>query len=79
MKKLIFGFLFFASLLFAQNLGDNPQKVKDAYVDCTLYARELAKENLELKSTLTQIEKDLKRIETKDQLDSLKIAYGLKK
>lgn len=77
MKKMIFGFLFFASLLFAQNLGDDPQKVKEAYVNCTLYVQELLAENAALKNMLSKVEKDLRRIETKDQLDSLKQAYGL--
>ena len=67
-----------SSLLFAQKLGDDPQRVKDAFVDCTLRLSEALEENARMQNALAKIESDLIRIETKEQLDSLKIAYGLK-
>ena len=79
MKKIFFGFLFLSSLLFAQKLGDDPQRVKDAFVDCTLRLSEVLEENARMQNVLAKIESDLIRIETKVQLDSLKNAYGLNK
>jgi len=79
MKKIFFGFLFLSSLLFAQKLGDDPQLVKNAFVDCTLRLNEVMEENARMQNVLAKIESDLIRIETKVQLDSLKNAYGLNK
>lgn len=76
MKKLIFGFLIIASLGCAQGVGN--QELKDAYVECTLELRNVKNENIRLNRILEQVKNDLIRIETKDQLDSLKTAYGLK-
>jgi hypothetical protein len=79
MKRIILAVLVLVGFVFAQGLGSDPQKVKDAYVDCTLYAQQLAMENAALKATLEIVKNDLARIKTVDQLDSLRIAYKIEK
>jgi hypothetical protein len=79
MKKIFFMVLVLTSLALAQGLGDDPQKVKDAYVDCTLYAQQLAMENAKLNADLQRVLKDLTLIKTITQLDSLKKVYGIVK
>ena len=78
MKKIIFSLLFLSSLLFAKSVGDDPARVKDALVDCYITLQDVIEENNQLKSVLEKVENDLIRIQTVEQLDSLRIAYGLK-
>jgi thiamine biosynthesis lipoprotein ApbE len=60
-----------------QNPNDDLQKVKDALVNSVMYCQQLEKENANLNATIKKVAEDLKRIETIDQLDSLKIVYGI--
>jgi hypothetical protein len=60
----------------AQN-KDDLQKVKDALVNSVIYCQELEKQNANLNTMLKKVADDLKKVQTIEQLDSLKIVYGI--
>jgi hypothetical protein len=53
------------------------QKVKDALVNSVIYCQELEKQNANLQSIIKRVAEDLKKVNTIEQLDSLKVAYGI--
>ena len=61
----------------SQQNTDDLQKVKDALVNSVIYCQELEKQNANLNATLQKVADDLRIIETIEQLDSLKIIYGI--
>ena len=81
MKKiqLLIVFLVFLSLMaMAQQKPDDLQKVKDALVTSVIKCQELEKQNADLNAILKRVAEDLKKVKTIEQLDSLKVAYGIK-
>jgi hypothetical protein len=78
-KTLIILLIIANGIAFSQQKSDDLQKVKDALVNMVLYTQELEKQNANLTNTVNKIAKDLGNINTIEQLDSLKIAYGIKK
>jgi hypothetical protein len=80
MKKIIVVLLIFAGgIVLAQDKTDDLQKVKDALVNQVIYTQDLEKQNANLTKTIQKVADDLKNIKTIEQLDSLKIVYGIKK
>jgi len=84
MKKMIFCFLFLGSLLFAQSAGsefDQLQayavQLESALAKRVVKIENMSVNNAQLQNIIKTIKADLLRIETKEQLDSLKVAYGL--
>ena len=71
--------MFVPVLAFGQDKTDDLQKVKDALINSVLYSQSLEKQNANLNATIKQVAKDLEEINTIEQLDSLKIVYGIKK
>jgi hypothetical protein len=67
----------FAFSVFAQEKPDDLQKVKDALVNQVLKTQELEKKNAEMANFLSKFGDELKAVKTIQQLDSLKILYGL--
>ena len=57
---------------------DELLKVKDALVTSVIKCQELEKQNADLKDMLKRVGDDLRKIETIEQLDSLKVVYGIK-
>jgi hypothetical protein len=55
------------------------QKVKDALVISVIHCQDLEKQNEYLNSVIKKVAEDLKLIKTIQQLDSLKIVYGINK
>jgi hypothetical protein len=71
-------------LLSSQNFEEVPkdtelQKVKDALVISVIHCQDLEKQNEYLNSVIKKVAEDLKLIKTIQQLDSLKIVYGINK
>jgi hypothetical protein len=61
-----------------QQKPDDLQKVKDALINSVLYSQELEKQNANLNATIQKVAEDLRNVNTIEQLDSLKIVYGIK-
>jgi hypothetical protein len=79
MKKILTVFLLLITLIsIGQDKSDDLQKVKDALVNSVLYSQALEKQNANLNATINKIAEDLKNTNTIEQLDSLKIVYGIK-
>jgi hypothetical protein len=79
MKKiLIVGLLLIALPLFSQDQNTDLQKVKDALVISVMHCQELERQNANLNATIKRVAEDLKKIQTVQQLDSLKVVYGIK-
>jgi len=79
MKKIIVLLAILSSFCFSQKLSDDPQQVKDALLESTLIQQKQSEQIEQLMTTLSRIADDLKKIETKAQLDSLKQVYKLDK
>jgi hypothetical protein len=77
--KILITLLFLTGITIAQDMSNDLQKVKDALVNQVLYTQELEKQNANLNATIQKVAEDLKKVETIEQLDSLKIVYGIKK
>jgi hypothetical protein len=71
------GIAFAVPAAFAEVPEPSPEEMKKSLVNCLIRIQELEGQNAELLRVMGQVEKDLKRIETKAQLDSLKGAYNL--
>lgn len=56
---------------------DDLQKVKDALVNSVMYCQELEKQNANLNAIIKRVAEDLKKVKTIEQLDSLKVVYGI--
>jgi hypothetical protein len=61
----------------AQEKPDDLQKVKDALVNSVMYCQELEKQNANLNAIIKKVGEDLKLVVTIEQLDSLKVVYGI--
>jgi hypothetical protein len=80
MKRILIGALLLTTCLaFSQDQPSDLQKVKDALVNSVLYCQELEKQNANLNATIKKVAEDLKNVSTIEQLDSLKVAYGISK
>jgi hypothetical protein len=84
--KLLFLFLIFVPLVaMSQNLqsqsdlqkASDLQKVKDALVNSVIYCQALEKQNDNLNALIKKVADDLKKVTTIEQLDSLKVVYGI--
>lgn len=80
MKRiLVIVFLVFLAFVSkAQQAPDDLQKVKDALVNSVMYCQELEKQNANLNAIIKKVGEDLKKVTTIEQLDSLKVVYGIK-
>jgi hypothetical protein len=58
-------------------LVTNLQKVKDALVNSVIYCQALEKQNDNLNALIKKVADDLKKVTTIEQLDSLKVVYGI--
>jgi hydroxyethylthiazole kinase-like sugar kinase family protein len=58
---------------------DDMQKVKDALVNSVIYCQSLEKQVANMNATIQKVAEDLRKVETIEQLDSLKVVYGIKK
>jgi hypothetical protein len=78
--KLLIVFLAFLPLMLSsqQAINDDLQKVKDALVNQVIYSQELERQVNNLNATIKKVAVDLVKIETIEQLDSLKVVYGIK-
>jgi len=61
-----------------QKPPDDLQKVKDALVNSVIYCQELEKQNANLNAIIKKVAEDLEKVVTIEQLDSLKVVYGIK-
>ena len=76
--RLLIVFLLFLPLVArAQSKDDDLQKVKDALVNSVIYAQELEKQNANLNALIKKVADDLKKVTKIEQLDSLKVVYGI--
>jgi hypothetical protein len=76
--RLLIVFLLFLPLVIrAQSKDDDLQKVKDALVNSVIYAQELEKQNANLNALIKKVADDLKKVTKIEQLDSLKVVYGI--
>jgi hypothetical protein len=62
-----------------QKVKDDLQKVKDALVTSVIYCQELEKQNANLNIVIKKVAEDLKKVVNIEQLDSLKVVYGIEK
>jgi hypothetical protein len=78
-KLLIVLLVFLPLMASSEQDTDDLQKVKDALINSVMYCQQLEKQNANLNATIQKIAVDLKGVQTINQLDSLKIVYGIKK
>lgn len=81
MKRIKLSIIFLVLLAFtarAQQAPDDLQKVKDALVNSVIYSQELEKQNANLNAVIKKVAEDLKKVVKIEQLDSLKVVYGIK-
>ena len=76
-KLIVVLLIFTVAFVLSQQTPDDLQKVKDALINEVLYSQELEKQNANLNKTIQKIAEDLKNITTAEQLDSLKVVYGI--
>ena len=75
MAAIVFAVFLFPVVISSQS--DNVQQYKEALADYVIYSRHLEQENKRLVEMMNDIGNEIKTIETIDQLDSLRVKYGL--